>query len=248
MTNLLDLPIEVLEPICRLLVAKNSGPRRCIDLTSDVCLKYKANYDECHIFEHQQPTYYNAELQVLRVCRRLHDIGVNIVYGEHRFTCLQTDSFMRFFAPQIRQTNLAKIAFLHLHVPREWRISMPESFIEFLVSQMPELNILELSKRWCFFAGPGNGESGPDMHDRKRALMLWLGQQLLQKHPGLKHVSWTETITRVYPDDDYDDPIWVRVTVTLSSRPAATVAPFRSVISVSRPKPSVLVRRGLRNV
>ena len=114
----LDLPTEILQPICRLLVAKNSGVRCPVYVNSTICLKYTADTGKLQLCDRLERAFYNAELQVLRVCRRLLEISAPIIYGEHRFACLQPESFMTSFAGQIGESNLQTITRLHLREPK----------------------------------------------------------------------------------------------------------------------------------
>ena len=234
--DLTELPTEILELICRLLVAKNRGRGRVVDITSTVSLKYTADPEEGPAQDQLERAFYNAELQVLRVCRRLYSISVEIVYGEHRFSCLQPASFTNYFSRQIGESMLAKISNLHLRVPRECRSPTDEAsnqFVGFLTCKMPGLKILELSRRWYLDPDDTDEGVGQSMDGEERAILLWIGHQVTRKHRLLEQASWKETITRCYPEDGEDGPCWIKATMTLSSRsPVIGMLPSRSVPDV----------------
>jgi hypothetical protein len=221
--HLLELPTEVLCHICRLLVAKNSGDRPTTDITSTVILKYIPSCNENQSCKRLVKPAYSANTQVLRVCRRLHDISVHIIYGrlgDNRFSCLQPELFILTFGSEIGESNLSKIAQLHLRIPGFCRTAGDDAsteLVDFLVSRMRGLRILELSKRWmegtqdCFQTQEGVEGS------KERTALLWLSRTLLRQHRPLNCFTWTKTsTTSPYPDDEEDGPVWTIVLVTLS--------------------------------
>ena len=218
--QLLEIPTEILQPICRLLVAKNTGLGRALYITSTVCLKYNGDPDDLRIRDQLECTFYNANPQVLRVCRRLHHVGTPIIYAEHRFACLHSERFMRSFAVQIGECNLQMIARLHLREPKTCRLQNDEAscrLVGFLVDRMPGLNVFELSKRWHTDLVSQSHLEFQSRDTMQRATMQSIAQQLLRRHQQLTHVSWAETRTRLHPEDEDDDPVWTIVTATLSS-------------------------------
>lgn len=238
--NVLDLPGEILEMVCRQLFIKNLHSRPCIEAASTIGLRYRPDRDEHTFFDRIDRSYYRADVQVLSVCRRLRDIGAHILYGEHRFSCAQPGSFVRYFAEQIGQINLHRIAYLHLEVSRECtgppRISSQE-LVNFLVDQMHGLKRLELSKRWCVEINSICETDGASRDDRERANMAWFRDAILRRHCRLVSASWAERATRYYPNIEEDDFVWTRLTLTLTTPSTMLADPCRAMRTQTRHMP-----------
>ena len=233
--KLLDLPTEILQTICRPLVTKNSGRGRSLDITSTVCLSYTLDHDKQQVRDRPDHPHYNAEMQVLRVCRRLYDIGWPLVYGEHRFSCLQPVSFKQDFAEQIGELNLKMIARLRLRIPKESSLPADEhstKLVRFLVERMPGLKALELSKRWRADLDGSNESANRPRNTEERVTILWITQQILRGLQQLQHTSWAWAETQPYSNGN-EDAVWTKVTITLTSISPIIVGPRYIPSSVS---------------
>jgi hypothetical protein len=117
--SLLKLPDELLQLICRHILVNRFRGGRFIDTAATIGLRFRPNSTDHAVSDTAYSSWYSSDVQFLRTCRKIHEIACGVLYGDHRFSCLQAWSFAHHFATQIGQSNLQRIEFLHIQVPEE---------------------------------------------------------------------------------------------------------------------------------
>ena len=230
MSNLLGLPGEVRLLILQLLLAKNSGSSRAIDLTDSVVIKFGETLESKLSFPtslEQFPQYSTllpvninvGSVQILQTCKQVSREGAFVLYSMHRFSAVQASAFRTRFIPSIGSFNSSCVKSVHLRAPpcSEHEPSVLFArFVHFLSCRMANLQNLSLSTNVYKYGDPQPALNGSSVWAREHSLMLWTAAWITLRHTQMKRAVWSEVSLNSYspePDREGSIMIFVRFTV-----------------------------------
>lgn len=147
---------------------------------------------------------------ILRVCRQLHDEGVEVLYGENHLVTYQPRRFSYLFAHQIGFRNLNRIKHLTMGLPVELKVTSIHlaTYLEFFCERLISLRCLSLTTEVAFLANPypGTEKDGVDREAQDEQGLFHTAAWIVLRHPILERAVYKGNKEMFERTDDEDAP------------------------------------------
>ena len=224
--TLLNLPSELLERICILVLAHYIDDPDSYDAETGIWerqllrvanprynLADRTKYvdDDYHmpiytsLSDEQHLGLPRGTLSILQVCIKLHQISYRAFYGLYQFQSYSAESFRLLFTKHIGPSNLKAIRKFSMGLPYGIK-TMPSKYISrytrMLDTEMPQLAEFRVTSKFGRWFTPKTLQPGDTWVENHRGL-LWFAAWITRSHPLLKCAVWDEKNT--IHDNKLDD-------------------------------------------